>query len=29
MPGKLLGCAGGTAAQKKIRKTVDTLKKRD
>jgi hypothetical protein len=27
--GALLGCAGGTAAQKKFRKTVDTLKKRD
>jgi len=25
----LAGCVAGTAAEKKLRKTVDTLKKRD
>jgi hypothetical protein len=28
-PIALVGCAAGTAAEKKLRKTVDTLKKRD
>jgi hypothetical protein len=29
LPGALIGRADGTAARKNLRKTVDTLKKRD